>query len=221
MNKLLAVLLFGSGVLLGFSDFFSPDDRIPVYMAALILVFLPLALVYNRMKLQNAAEARLREQWNEAQSLALVKREAKSKIPKEYPRRESPTAFEGSTKVGAVRSMAALVRKPALREKIYEICDFADLVLETIRHLPCDTPAAVVFCETQLTRFTEALERCFEMHRIEDGSRARQSLIDAHEVECFSTFITVFKRQQDTILCEGLKGSKGQPQSYNTPSVSP
>ncbi|MDR1019943.1 MAG: hypothetical protein LBL73_04210 [Synergistaceae bacterium] len=206
----MAVLLFGSGILLGFSDFFSPDDLTPVYMAALILVFLPLALVYNRMKLQSATEARLRELWTEAQNLALVKREAKSKIPKEYPRRESQAAFEGSTKVGAVRSMAALVRKPVLREKIYEICDFADLVLETIRHLPSDTPAAVVFCETQLSRFTEALERCFEMHRREEGPLARQSLVDAHEVECFSTFITVFKRQQDTILFEGLRGHKDQ-----------
>jgi hypothetical protein len=211
MNKLLVVLLFGSGVLLGISDYFSPDDLVPVYMAALILVFLPLALVYDRMKLQSATEARQRELWNEAQNLALVKREAKSKIPKEYPRRESPAAFEGSTKVGAARSMATLIRKPALREKIYEICDFADLVLETIRHLPSDTPAAVVFCETQLSRFSEALERCFEMHRREDEPLARQSLIDIHEVECFGTFITVFKRQQDTILFEGLKANKGQP----------
>jgi hypothetical protein len=208
MNKLMVVLLFGSGVLLGFSDFFGRDDLTPVYIAALILVFLPVALFYNKMKLQSATEARLRELQHEAQALALVKREAKSKIPKEYPRRESPAAFEGSTKVGAIRSMASLVRKPALREKIYEICDFADLVLETIRHLPNDTPAAVVFCETHLSRFTEALEHCFEMHRSEEGPFARQSLIDAHEVECFSTFITVFKRQQDTILFEGLNGFK-------------
>jgi hypothetical protein len=204
----MVVLLFGSGLLLGFSDFFGRDDLTPVYIASLILVFLPIALVYNKMKLQSATEARQRELLNEAQTLALVKREAKSKIPREYPRRESPAAFEGSTKVGAVRSMAALVRKPALREKIYEICDFADLVLETIRHLPNDTPAAVVFCETHLSRFSEALEHCFDMHRNEEGPFAKQSLIDAHEVECFSTFITVFKRQQDTILFEGLKGIK-------------
>jgi hypothetical protein len=208
MNKLMVALLFGSGILLGFSNFFRRDELAPVYIAALILVFLPIALAYNKMKLQSATEARLREIQQEAQNLALVKREAKSKIPKEFPRRESPVAFEGSTKLGAVRSMAALVRKPKLREKVLEICDFADLVLETIRHLPDDTPAAVVFCETHLSRFTEALEHCFEMHRHEEGPLAKQSLIDAHEVECFSTFITVFKRQQDTILFESLKGHK-------------
>ncbi|MDR0617107.1 MAG: hypothetical protein LBG29_09900 [Synergistaceae bacterium] len=208
MSKLMIALLFGSGILLGFSNFFRSDDVAPLYIAALILVFLPIVLVYNRMKLQSATEARLREIRLEAQNLALVKREAKSKIPKEFPRRESPAAFEGATKVGAVRSMASLVRKPKLREKIFEICDFADLVLETIRHLPDDTPAAVAFCETHLSRFTEALERCFEMHRNEEGPFAKQSLIDAHEVECFSTFITVFKRQQDTILFESLKSNK-------------
>jgi hypothetical protein len=208
MNKLMVALLFGSGILLGFSNFFRSDDVAPLYIAALILVFLPIVLVYNRMKLQSATEARLREIRLEAQNLALVKREAKSKIPKEFPRRESPAAFEGATKVGAVRSMASLVRKPKLREKIFEICDFADLVLETIRHLPDDTPAAVAFCETHLSRFTEALEHCFEMHRNEEGPFVKQSLADAHEVECFSTFITVFKRQQDTILFESLKGNK-------------
>jgi hypothetical protein len=207
MNKLMMALLLGSGILLGFSNFFRRDELAPVYIAALILVFLPVALVYNKMKLQSETEARIRKIQNEAQNLALVKREAKSKIPKDYPRRESPAAFEGATKVGAVRSMAALVRKPKLREKIYEICDFADVVLETIRHLPNDTPAAVTFCETHLSRFTEALEHCFEMHRNEEGPMARQSLIDAHEVECFSTFITVFKRQQDTILFESMNGA--------------
>jgi hypothetical protein len=206
MNKLMAALLFGSGILLGFSNFFRRDELMPVYIAALILVFLPIALAYNRMKLQSATEARIREIQREAQNLALVKREAKSKIPKEFPRRDSPVAFEGSTKVGAVRSMASLVRKPKLREKVLEICDFADLVLETIRHLPNDTPAAVVFCETHLSRFTEALEHCFEMHRNEEGPLAKHSLIDDHEVECFSAFITVFRRQQDTILFESLNG---------------
>jgi hypothetical protein len=203
----MVALLFGSGILLGFSNFFRSDELAPVYIAALILVFLPIALVYNKMKLQSATEARVRELQNEANNLALVKREAKSKIPKDLPRRESRAAFEGSTKVGAVRSMAQLLRKPKLREKIFEICDFADVVLETIRHLPGDTPAAVTFCETHLTRFTEALEHCFEMHRNEEGPMAKQSLIEAHEVECFSTFITVFKRQQDTILFESMKGT--------------
>jgi hypothetical protein len=202
-------LLFGSGILLGFSNFFSRDDLAPVYIAALILIFLPISLIYNRIKIQSASEARARALYQAAQNLAMAKIEAKAKIPKNLPRRESPAAFEGATKVGAVRSMASLIRKPLLREKIIEICDFADVVLETIRHVPNDTPAAVTFSETQLSRFTEALERCFEMHRNENIFNEKQSpIIEAHEVECFSTFITVFKRQQDTILFESISGAQ-------------
>ncbi|MDR3254255.1 MAG: hypothetical protein LBT31_01635 [Synergistaceae bacterium] len=211
MNKLMVVLLFGSGILLGFSNFFHRDELTPVYIAALILVLLPVAFFHNSIKTQSARDARAFALLNEAQNLAIVKRDAKSKIPKDRPRRESPVAFEGSTKVGAVRSMAALVRKPMLREKIIEICDFADVVLETIRRLPNDTPAARTFCETHLSRLTEALEHCFEMHRNNDAPDSGQSLAEIHEVECFSTFITVFKRQQDTILFEGTKAAVASP----------
>jgi hypothetical protein len=212
MNKLMIVLLFGSGILLGFSNFFHRDELTPVYIAAIILVLLPVAIIFNRIKAQSANEARAFALLNEAQNLAIVKREARSKIPKNNPRRESPVAFEGSTKVGAVRSMASLVRKPLLREKIIEICDFADVVLETIRRLPNDTPAARMFCETHLSRLTEALEHCFEMHKSNDIPESIQSMAEIHEVECFSTFITVFRRQQDTILFEGLNGAEAEAQ---------
>ncbi|MDR3321449.1 MAG: hypothetical protein LBS93_03295 [Synergistaceae bacterium] len=213
MNKLMVVLLFGSGILLGFSNFFHRDELTPVYIAALILILLPVALIINRIKMQSVKDARTFAMLNEAQNLAVVKREARSKIPKNSPRRESPAAFEGSTKVGAVRSMASLVRKPLLREKIIEICDFAEVVLETIRRLPNDTPAAKTFCETHLSRLAEALEHCFEMHKSDEMPESVQAMAEIHEVECFSTFITVFKRQQDTILFESMNGSEAEAQS--------
>jgi hypothetical protein len=198
--------LFGTGILLGFSNFFQGNDYMPIYIGALILVFLPIAFFYGSgQKYQGDSERRARELIREAKKLAVVKREARSKIPKNSPRRESQAASVGSTKLGAARSMAALVRKPPLREKIIEICDFADVVLETIRRLPYDTPAAVTFCDAHLSRLNEALERCFEMHRSERETYGANPTIDAHEVECFSVFILAFKKQQDSILFESLK----------------
>jgi hypothetical protein len=206
MNKVMLGFLFGTGILLGFSNFFHGNENMPIYIGALILVFLPIAFFYGKLrKTRNDRERRARSLILEAKKLDVVKREAKSKIPKNSPRRESQAAFVGSTKLGAARSMAALVRKPLLREKIIEICDFADLVLETIRRLPDDTPAAVTFCDSHLSRLNEALERCFEMHRHERKAYAGNASADAHEVECFSVFIFAFKKQQDSILFESLK----------------
>ena len=171
--------------------------------AALILLILPVFLLtasVENKKREDLEEAL--EMMRDEQRMRMVRKEVKAKIPKNSPRRESDAAFVGSTKVGAARSMAALVRKPRLREKIMEICDFADMVLETIRHMPQDTPAAVAFAENHLEKLNEALERCFEMSRSEDYKHAPPSL-DAQEIECFSTFITAFKKQQDNILIEG------------------
>jgi len=42
------------------------------------------------------------------------------------------------------------------------------------------------------------------MSRHEDYKHAPASL-DAQEIECFSTFITAFTKQQDNILIEGSK----------------
>jgi len=204
MNKTALAFLLGSGVLLIFSDFLGRGMLMPAHIAAaLILFILPVFLSNASIKNQKKEDLEeILETMRDEQRMRMARKEVRAKIPKNSPRRESPAAFVGSTKVGAARSMAVLVRKPRLREKILEICDFADMVLETIRHMPQDTPAAVVFAENHLEKLNEALERCFEMNRSEEYKHAPASL-DAQEIECFSTFITAFKKQQDNILIEG------------------
>jgi hypothetical protein len=204
MNKYTVAFLFGSGIMLGVSNFISGDDRVIIYIAAIILVLVPMYFFADleRQKLKEDEVDKIMSSINESHRIRMEQREAKSKIPKNSPRRESQAAFEGSTKLGSARSMAVLVRKPRLREKILEICDFADMVLETIRRMPTDTPAAVEFAEKHLVKLNEALERCFELSRCEEYKHAPASL-DAQEIECFSTFITIFRKQQDNILLEG------------------
>jgi len=204
MNKTALAFLLGSGALVIFSDFLGRGQLTPAHIvAALMLVILPVFLstsLTRGAKREDLEE--VIELMRDEQKTRIARKEVRAKIPKNSPLRESPAAFAGSTKVGAARSMAVLVRKPRLREKILEICDFADMVLETIRRMPRDTPAAVTFAETHLEKLNEALERCFEMSRREDYKHAPASL-DAQEIECFSTFITAFKKQQDSILIEG------------------
>ena len=204
MNKTALAFLLGSGILLILSDLLGREMLFPAYFAvALMLLILPVFLSTASMKhkkMEDLEEAL--ELMRDEQKMRMARKEVKAKIPKNSPRRESQAAFVGSTKVGTARSMAVLVRKPRLREKILEICDFADMVLETIRHMPQDTPAAVTFAENHLEKLNEALERCFEMSRNEEYKHAPASL-DAQEIECFSTFITAFKKQQDSILIEG------------------
>ena len=204
MNKLSIMLLCASGILLGFSKLFHFDEMTPVYIAAIILFVVPFALIYNAHQKKVADEERAEEILKASQTLVFARKEVKSKIPKGRPRRESKAAFEGSTKVGAARSMAMLIRKPRLRETVNEICDFADMVLETIRRMPADTPAAITFTEKHLSKLTEMLERCFEMNRSK-GNKETSPSTDRQEIECFNTFFTAFKRQQDHILFEGLK----------------
>jgi hypothetical protein len=202
MNKFAVAFLFGTGILLGASNFLGVDDLVPAYIAVLIIVLMPVLLVAESERHRKEDSERAFEILQEAQKLKNVKKEVKSKIPANPPRDDSPAAFEGSTKVVAVRSMAMIVRKPRLREKIIEICDFADMVLETIRRMPADTPAAVAFAEHHLSKLTEALDRCFEMNKCEEYRHAAASL-DAQEIECFGTFITAFRKQQENILTEG------------------
>ena len=209
MNKTTMMILLGSGVLLGVSRFLIIEELIPVYIAALILVALPVAILHSALSQRSAVDARAEDAIREAQKLITARREVKSKIPKNAPRRDSKAAFVGSTKLFAARSMASLIRKARLRETIMEICDCADMVLETIRRMPKDTPAAVTFSETHLAKLTEALEKCFEMSRLDDYKRAPAS-IDRQEIECFATFITAFRKQQDNILFEGLTCNKNQ-----------
>ena len=204
MNKTSLAFLLASGILLVFSDFSGRGALLPAYIA-IMLMLLILPVIFSTASMDDKKREDLEEAlelMRDEQKMRMARKEVRAKIPKNSPRRESPAAFVGSTKVGAARSMAVLVRKPRLREKILEICDFADMVLETIRHMPADTPAAVAFADTYLEKLNEALERCFEMNRHEDYKHAPASL-NAQEIECFSTFITAFKKQQDNILFEG------------------
>jgi hypothetical protein len=201
VNKLTLAFLFGTGILLALSRFLGADEMTPAYVAALMLVLLTVMLIYDSDSRKDSDEERAMEILRETQTVSMARKEFQSKIPKDSPRRDSNAAFEGSAKVGTARSMASMVRKPRLREKILEICDFADIVLETIRRMPYDTPAAVAFSENHLSKLTEALERCFEMSKREDYKRAPKSL-DEKEIECFSIFISAFKKQQENIIIE-------------------
>ncbi|MCL2683926.1 MAG: hypothetical protein FWE55_01655, partial [Synergistaceae bacterium] len=159
MNKTALVFLLGSGMLLIFSGLFGREALTPAYIAvALMLLILPVFLsnVFTKDKKRKDLEEAL-ELMRDEQVVQKARKEVRAKIPKNSPRRESPAAFVGSTKVGTARSMAILIRKRRLREKILEICDFADMVLETIRHMPQDTPAAVTFAENHLEKLNEAL----------------------------------------------------------------
>jgi hypothetical protein len=192
--------------MIGVVNLVSGEIRVLPYIAAIVLVLTLVYLFVNfgKQKMKKMKDDEVDEiisSIKKSQRIRMEQREARSKIPKNSPRRESRAAFEGSTKLGSARSMAVLVRKPRLREKILEICDFADMVLETIRRMPADTPAAVEFAEKHLAKLNEALERCFEMNRCEEYRHAPASL-DAQEIECFSAFITIFRKQQDNILLE-------------------
>lgn len=203
MNRFAVMLFLASGALLGLSGLYRSNAPSPS-LAILLLIALaavPLATLWNKTKLRSEDEAKTEALMAEAHRLTLIRREVRSKIPKSKPRQDSQAAYEGSTKLVTARSMAAMIRKARLRQVILEICDFGDMILETIRRMPQDTPAAVVFSNTHLQKLTEALERCFEMSKDNEYRNAPPS-VDAQEIECFSTFITAFKKQQDTILFE-------------------
>jgi Ca2+/Na+ antiporter len=204
MNKTAVTFLIGAGILMVISELFGRKGPISVYVMSLLLLTVLMYVVFSHSEKRKneGQDDQALELMRDAQKVKIARSEVKAKIPKNSPRRESPAAFEGSAKLGAARSMAVLVRKPRLREKILEICDFADMVLETIRRMPEDTPAAVAFAENHLARLNDALERCFEMNRHDEYRNAPESL-DAQEIECFSTFITAFKKQQENILTEG------------------
>ena len=73
--------------------------------------------------------------------------------------------------------------------------------------MPDDTPAAVTFVENHLLRFFEALERCFELYR--KGNKG-VSTTESDELESFSLFIALFRKQQDSILFESFGSGKGR-----------
>lgn len=202
------VFFLGSAVVVGLTELpkhVAEEAATSIYViSAIVLLAILLTLFPRRLRerIQNdrKAEATLQK----VRSLSLARREVKAKIPKNAPKRESPVTREALARLSSARSMAVLVRKPRLREIVLEICDFADLVLETIRRMPEDTPASVAFTENHLVRFQEALERCFEFYRAAEYKKAASIDTETYEIECFSAFIATFCKQQDCILFEGL-----------------
>ncbi len=213
MQKALFLLLFGSAVLIGFTEISGgtgENELVPLYIGILVLALIPLWVVLRGLREHSLSERRAEEALQSVRVTSLVRREVKAKIPKHAPRRESQITRDGLAKLSSIRSMAALIRKPRLREKVLEICDFADLVLETICRMPEDTPAAVAFIENHLVRLQEALERCFELYRTTEYKKIAAMDTDTYEIECFGAFITAFCKQQDSILFEGLGADRSR-----------
>jgi hypothetical protein len=201
LKRVALYVLLASGVLIGLIWHFALDQTTFAFVAVLLILLIPVPLICIATRSSAQREEEVRGALEAARNFVLARKEIRSRIPKNNPRRESPAAFEGAAKIGAVRSMAPLLRKPNLRMIVLEVCDFADMVLETIRRMPCDSPAAVFFSENLLSRLVDALDICFEISCRDKN--AASPTADAREIECFSFFITAIKKQQDLILFEG------------------
>lgn len=206
MRPLNALAFVGAGILLALLRFIIIDELMPYYTIGIAAVSAVYLFVLSRRRrwgmTEHEIDERTVEAFRSAQQLIVARREVRARVPKNAPRRESKVAADGESRLTAARSMASLIRKARLRETVLDICDCAEFVLETIRRMPTDTPAAVAFCETHLAKLTEALEKCFELSRVESYKHAPAS-IDRQEIECFAAFIFAFRRQQDSILFEG------------------
>lgn len=166
------------------------------------------AIDAKKRKRLEAVDPSTIDAFRSAQQIVAARRAVRDRVPRNAPRRgESKAAADGSARLLAARSMASLIRKTRLREVVLDICDCGDMVLETIRRMPTDTPAAFAFSDKHLAKLTEALEKCFELSRTPAYSAA-SSLVDRHEIECFTAFIFAFRSQQDCILFEGLYANK-------------
>lgn len=179
------------------------DELIPIYVLG-AAVAVGLSLLLRRSVPAEPVDPQVVDALRASSRVVLLSRAVRSRVPKSAPRREdSQAARSGDTKLTAARTIASLIRKAHLRETVIDICDCADNVLETIRRMPEDTPAAVTFVDTHLSKLTEALEKCYELSRSDSYKRAAQA-IDHHELECFTMFCVAFSRQQDHILFEGM-----------------
>ena len=199
------------GLLLMSVAFFRyPGDAqsILAFELALLLTIVVFAIFYRAFSKKSAKhilEERAKASLLEASKFSGAWREARSKIPKDSPRRESVVILSGMNKISAVRSMAVLLRSNNLRNRVMEICDLGDSVLETIRRMPNDTPAAVAFADKHLVSLYDTLESCFKTNgtKAEQEKGANRINSDPEEMECFNIFITLFAKQQDSILSEG------------------
>lgn len=211
MRPLNALAFVGAGILLALLRFIIIDELMPYYTIGIAAVSAVYLFVLSRRRrwgmTEHEIDERTVEAFRSAQQLIVARREVRARVPKNAPRRESKVAADGESRLTAARSMASLIRKTRLREVVLDICDCGDMVLETIRRMPTDTPAAFAFSDKHLAKLTEALEKCFELSRTPAYSAA-SSLVDRHEIECFTAFIFAFRSQQDCILFEGLYANK-------------
>ena len=206
--KILFVLL--GLFILSAAYFRYPDDAqsILAFELALLMTFSVFAIFYRTFSQKSAKhihEERAKESLMQASRFSGAWREARSKIPKNSPRRESGVVSNGMNRLSAVRSMAVLLRSASLRSRVMEICDLGDSVLETIRRMPNDTPAAVAFADKHLASLYDTLESRFKKDGAKDKKERdnNQNESEAEEMECFNIFITLFAKQQDSILSEG------------------
>ena len=157
---------------------------------------------FSQKSAKHISEEKARQFVQEADRISGAWKEARSRIPKNNPRRESDVVLSGMNRLSAVRSMAVLLRSTPLRERVMEICDIADSVLETIRRMPNDTPAAVVFADKHLASLYDTLESSFKASGAK-GKKAPSESSAAEEMEPFNPFISIFCKQQESILSEG------------------
>lgn len=151
--------------------------------------------------------ARLRDEemmqaFREAHKIVIARRQVRAHVPKSAPRREdSVAAHEGAVRITSARSIASLIRRARVRETALDLCDLADMVLETIRRMPADTPSAYTFCDVLLSSFYDTLERMLKTNA--SNSSGDDAALDRREMANFAAYIHAFRRQQENIIFEG------------------
>lgn len=182
-------------------------ENLPFYMLGIggVTMFYAARSILSSLRWGSPAAKReedAREAFIEAHRMVTARRAVRSLVPKAGPVRDSRAAHEGAYRITSARSLASLVQKEHLRRIAIDICDMGDMILETIRKMPADTPSAVAFCDKSLEAFCDMLERSLKMSRTKEYREAGSTL-DRQEMESFAAFIYEFRRQQENILFEG------------------
>ena len=193
-----------SGLLLALFLYKVPDEM--DVMALPLLMFIPLLFL---LKSKNRKVGVSQNTSRVESVVAPEKREALARIPRSNQKRRSNLISDGAGRLKSIRTMAELVRKPSLRARIVELCDFADVVIDTISYMPEDTPAAEEFVTNNLERFRDSVERTFQEYRKGEYKVSSSLKDNDYDVECFSAFLTVFSKQQKSILNEGTSACSG------------
>lgn len=183
------------------------DDLVPVYIAATIAVSLPFflrrAIIWRSLRREEDIPQETIEAFQQAQQLISARRQMRDRVPKHAPRRDDSEAAEiGANKIAAARSMAALIRKHDLRDMVSDICDCAEIVVETIRRMPADTPASATFADEHLNKLIEAIDAFFSLSKQLGPNISR---VEIRGGDIFAAFILAFRQQQTHIIFEGSK----------------